>query len=105
MIKEINLNIAGAELNIFYDNNYSDINNLIGKSFKRNKYGLSLWTDKIKYVGCKYKIIDKSTKSLELYVIGNKSTNHFLISEIVLVNEKANWSDEGYKRLLLNKKL
>lgn len=101
MIKELNLKIAGAELNIVTDDT-SDINLLIGKSFKRNKYGLSLWTDTIKFVGCKFKIVNRNTKEVIIYIVGEKSTSHFTLDEIVIINETPNFTDEGYKKFSLN---
>ncbi len=101
MIKELNLKIGGAELNMVTDNT-SNINMLIGKSFKRNKYGLSIWTDTIRFVGCKFKLVDRTTKQVEFYIVGEKSSQHFALDEIVLVNETPEWNDEGYKKLMLN---
>jgi hypothetical protein len=89
MIKEINLKIVLS--------NSSDISSLIGKSFKKNKYGKSIWTDEIKYVGYKNNIIDRFTKTVEIYVIGKNSPNHFPLDEILIVNEKPHMLDNGFK--------
>jgi len=82
--------------------------NLIGKEFKRNKYGLSIWTDKIKKITFKYEIIDRTTKKILVYVIGESNENNWYdLDEIVLVNQKLNWMEEAAlnKRELFNKNI
>ena len=103
MIKELNLKIADTEINFVADRK-TDIDFLIGKSFKRNKYGLSLWTDTIKFVGCKFSIIDKNTKKILIYIVGEKNSKHFDLDEIVIVNESPDFTDDGYKKFSLNEK-
>lgn len=72
-----------------------DFNDLIGKEFKRDVYGLSIWTDTIKEIRCKYKLIDRTKKKLDFYVIGNNSPYWYAIDEIVLVNQKLHWIEEA----------
>ena len=61
---------------------------LIGKSFKRNVYGLSLWDDVIKRVT--YKIAldhkDLTTRRLQFYVIRTKSPHWYSVDEIVIID-------------------
>jgi hypothetical protein len=71
------------------------LNDLIGREFKRDVYGLSIWTDTIKEIVYKYKLIDRTKKKLELYVIGNNTPHWYSIDEIVLVNQKLYWIEEA----------
>jgi hypothetical protein len=67
---------------------------LVGKSFKRNVYGLSTWTDEITYVGYAYNIINRTTSKVEMYVLGTKTKTRYALDEIVIVNRKLNMIEE-----------
>lgn len=67
---------------------------LVGKSFKRNVYGLSIWTDIITHVGYSYNIINRTTSKVEMYVLGTKSKTRYSLNEIVIVNRQLNMFEE-----------
>lgn len=73
----------------------TNVDSLIGLEFKRNKYGLSLWTDKITYVGYTSRVIDRKTRTIEMFVIGTLTTQWFYFNEIVIVNKKLHWIEEA----------
>jgi hypothetical protein len=75
--------------------NRTSIENLIGLEFKRNKYGLSLWTDEITYVGHRYRIIDRNTRKIEIFVVGGRNDTSYDLDEIVIVNKPLNWIEEA----------
>lgn len=63
------------------------MNELVGKEFKRNVYGLSSWTDVVQSTHISWKIIDRGMKLQvpELKIVG---TNHeFSLSEIVFIRD------------------
>lgn len=68
---------------------------LIGKPFRRNKYGLSLWEDTIKNVWIQWEVIDRNTKRPRLLVRGHMSENHYDISEIVILGEPLNFFEQA----------
>lgn len=72
----------------------SDINNLIGKKFKRNVYGLSIWTDTITKVSYKTKLINREQKEIIPFVIGTQSGTHYDFNEIVIVDDKLHLLEE-----------
>lgn len=73
----------------------TSIQDLIGLEFRRNKYGLSLWTDEITYVGHRYKIIDRNTRKVEIFVVGGRNDTWYDLDEIVIVNKPLNWIEEA----------
>jgi hypothetical protein len=73
----------------------TNINDLIGLDFKRNKYGLSLWTDQITYVGYTSHLKSRTTRTIEMFVIGSLSKQWYFFSEIVIVNKKLHWIEEA----------
>lgn len=72
----------------------TSVENLIGLEFRRNKYGLSLWTDEITYVGHRYKLIDRNTRKVEIFVVG-RTYNWYDLDEIVIINKPLNWIEEA----------
>lgn len=72
----------------------TSILDLIGKYFKRNKYGLSIWTDQITYIGHRYNIIDRNISKIEFLIKGTTDL-WFSFDEIVIVNRKLNWIEEA----------
>ncbi len=72
----------------------SDFNNLIGKKFRRNVYGLSSWTDVISEVGYSTHILNRTSKEIKPYVVGTQSKIRYDLNEIVLVVEKLHQLDE-----------
>jgi hypothetical protein len=77
------------------DSTRTNIEDLIGLEFRRNKYGLSLWTDEITYVGHRYRIIDRNTRKVEIYVVGGRNNTWYDLDEIVIVNKPLNWMEEA----------
>lgn len=73
----------------------TNIEDLIGLEFRRNKYGLSLWTDEITYVGHRYKLIDRNTRKVEVFVVGGRNDTWYDLDEIVIVNKKLSWIEEA----------
>lgn len=65
----------------------TNIESLIGKKFKRNMYGLSLWTDEITYVGYTTSILNREYSIIKLFVVGKMSSTHYSFDEIVILNE------------------
>lgn len=82
----------------------TNIEDLIGLEFRRNKYGLSLWTDEITYVGHRYKIIDRNTRKVEIFVVGGRNNTWYDLDEIVIVNKPLNWVEKIVveKRLMID---
>ncbi len=72
----------------------TNIESLIGLEFKRNKYGLSSWTDKIRYVGYKWSHVDRKKRMIVMYIMGENSSVHFSLDEIVVVNKPFNKIEE-----------
>jgi hypothetical protein len=72
----------------------SDFDNLVGKKFRRNVYGLSLWTDTITYVGYKTNLLNREHKQIIPFVIGSNSPTHYDLNEIVIVNDKLHLLEE-----------
>lgn len=72
----------------------TNVNDLIGLDFKRNKYGLSLWTDQITYVGYTSHLKSRTTRTIEIFVIGSLSKQWYFLSEIVVVNKQLHWVEE-----------
>lgn len=76
------------------NNKKMDIKNLIGKRFKRDKYGLSLWEDTIKEVFFNNRVILNKNESSkykikgfkpEIRIKGHKTINDFNLDEIILI--------------------
>jgi hypothetical protein len=76
----------------------TNVESLIGLEFKRNRYGLSLWSDKISYVGYRSKIINRTTRTIEMFVIGTISKQWYDLNEIVIVNKPLHWIEEAQIR-------
>jgi len=76
--------------------NKTNVDSLVGREFRRNKYGLSTWIDTITYVGYSRNLLDRSHSAINMYVIGTSSKIHYSIDEIVLVNKvPLHWSDQA----------
>lgn len=73
----------------------TNIEDLIGLDFKRNKYGLSLWTDQITYVGYRSHLKSRTTRTIEMFVIGKLSEQWYDLDEIVIVNKPLHWMEEA----------
>ena len=60
---------------------------LIGKSFKRDEYGLSTWTDTIQdvWVIWNLHIIDGEHITIPEFMIKGTTIHHYKLSEIVLI--------------------
>lgn len=84
----------------------TDITELIGRKFKRNVYGLSIWTDEITYVGHRYQILSydketrETTRAIKMFVVGSRSDQWYDLDEIVLVDKPL----KDIEFLQLNKK-
>jgi hypothetical protein len=68
------------------------MNNLIGKTFKRNKYGLSSWEDTIQEVFITWHLLDRNTRKPEIKVKGTVHT--YDLEEIVIINEPLNFAEK-----------
>ena len=73
----------------------TNLHDLIGLNFKRNKYGLSLWTDKITYVGYRSHLKSRTIRTIEIFVIGTLSKQLYDLEEIVIVNKPLHWVEEA----------
>ncbi len=72
-----------------------DLNGLIGLDFKRKKYGLSLWTDKIRYVGYRWNLINRKERQIEIFIVGHNSDVQYGLDEIVVINKELHWVEEA----------
>ena len=72
-----------------------DLDRLIGLQFKRNVYGLSIWTDTIRHIGYKWKLIDRDKRQIEIFIMGSNNDLHFSLDEIVIINKPLHWVEES----------
>lgn len=79
------------------------ISSLIGKKFKRDVYGPSLWTDTISSVWFRSSWIESGHYKIEVMVTGSKGISYTL-SEIRLIRPKGKL-DDILERILRQPKL
>lgn len=65
----------------------NEMNHLIGRKFKRNKYGLSSWVDTIANVGYTHVHATEGGCMTEVHVYGMKSNHCYDLKEIVISPE------------------
>lgn len=63
------------------------IDSLIGMEFKRNVYGPSLWTDVVKNIWIRWKILDREGKIQIPEIMVEGSKHQFPLSEIIFIRE------------------
>lgn len=72
------------------------MNELIGQKFKRNKYGISTWTDIVQDISISYNYTINNKQSYFIPEINIKGSKHiYKLSEVVFVDKVTeSWSKQ-----------
>lgn len=66
----------------------NQLDSLIGLEFKRNVYGLSLWTDKVTESWVRWRILDEDNKhQIPEIMIKGTTVHSFPVSDVIFIRE------------------